>query len=160
MINLSILLFVYFCQHLEVALKGSITWDVETLRGWNHEINTTYRYLSSLKNASNILLLFQPAITSQSKNSSFNYYNSFGQQIQKMSSKVARDFEVSSWRGRWKMKKTTKLLKVNHNKYWALIYRSVWWMSSSSVLVYYLKKNSVELKAALSKKLQLLQSWK
>ncbi|CAH3020591.1 unnamed protein product [Porites evermanni] len=29
-------------KHLEVALKGSITWDVETLRGWNHEINTTY----------------------------------------------------------------------------------------------------------------------
>ena len=98
-----------------------MTWDVETLRGWNHEINTTYRYLSSLKNASNILLLFQPAITSQSKNSSFNNYNSFGQQIQKMLSKVARDFEVSSWRGRWKIKETTKLLKVNQN--WALIYR-------------------------------------
>lgn len=61
--------------------------------------------------ASNILLLFQPVITSQSKNLSFINYNSFGQQIQKLSSKVSRDFEVSSWRGRGKVKKTTKLLK-------------------------------------------------
>ena len=58
----------------------------------------TYRPLKMLLII--ILLLFQPAITSQSKISSFKNYNSLGQQIQKMLSKVARDFEVSSWRGR------------------------------------------------------------
>lgn len=40
---MKIMIFVVF-QQLEVALKGSITWGVETLKERYQTINTTYRY--------------------------------------------------------------------------------------------------------------------